>query len=218
MMREVCVIASSDTNEAKGYGAVLLQVRQALFYSLILAAAGPLLVLLSVAVPASALSVGLRILTLLFGLSLTVVGIRKLRHRPVMMQLTDRGILIHAKVAGIRVSRSLLHDLFVPWKRVERMYYLTSTEVQSRGLWLISGGWGTADPVIVLRIRMDEFWPANGALRDDSLTRNARPDEIYLNAVESSPNKTQLWDQVQAIARRYGVPTPEHETRNSGAN
>lgn len=197
---------------------MLLQVRQALFYSLILAAAGPPLVLLSLAVAASALSVGLRILALLFGLSLTVLGIRKLQNRPVMMELTEHGIMIHANADGVCISASLLHDLFIPWQRVEFMHYLSAKEVQAQGLWRVSGGWGTADPIIVIRIRMDEFWPASGTLRGDLLARHARPGEIYLNAVESSPNKAQLWNQVQAIARRYGVATPEHRVHNSGAD
>ncbi|HLJ26744.1 MAG TPA: hypothetical protein VKY85_08545 [Candidatus Angelobacter sp.] len=188
---------------------MLLVVRQAIFYALILAVAGPPLVLLSVFAAASALSFGLRILALLFGLSLTVVGIRKLQNRPVMMELTERGIMIHANADGVCISKSLQRDLFIPWQRIEFMSYLTRKEVREQGLRMVSGAWGAADPAIVIRIRTDEIWPQHGTLRDNFVTRSSRPNEIYLDVVECSPSETRLWAQAQAIARRYGVSTPE---------
>lgn len=202
-------ITSLNTGKAEKYGALLLVVRQALFYSLILVVAGPPLVLLSLLAPAKDLSLGLRMLALLFGMSLTAVGIRKLRNRPVMMEITERGIMIHANAGGVRISVSLLQDLFIPWQRIDLMYYLSSKEVQTQGLWRVSGGWGKADPVIVIRLKPDAPWPAIGILRNDSLTRNARPGEIYLNVVESLPKEKKLWDQVRTIARRYGVSAPD---------
>ena len=50
-----------------------------------------------------------------------------------MMEMTERGIMIHANADGVCISKSLLRDLFVPWQRIEFMYYyLSRKEVGSK--------------------------------------------------------------------------------------
>ncbi len=193
-----------DMSEPRLNGAVLLLVHEALFYSVVGVVGGPTMVVFSLFARGNGLWAGWRMLGLLFGLVVTVLGIRDLWNRPVLMELTERGIMVHAK-AGVSISMSLLRDLFIPWERIQCIYYLSGDEVQARGLWLVSGGRGTANAVIVLRVRMDGVWPNNGTLRDDLATRRARPGEIYLNAFKCSPGETELWEQVQAIARLHGV-------------
>jgi hypothetical protein len=133
------------------------------------------------------------------------VGIRKLRKRPVMMVVTREGIMIRANADGVCISMSLLRDLFIPWERIECLFYLSSKQVQAEGLWLASGGWGKADPVIVIRIRRDAVWPPSGTLRHDVTTQNARPGEVYVNGQEGSPGGAQLWERLRTIARQHGV-------------
>lgn len=189
------------------YGPVLLTIRQALFYSLILVIGGLIALIFSLVAPASEFHLGLRILVCLFGLSLLAVGIRHLRNRPLMMELREGGILIHANADGVCISTSLLRDLFIPWQRMDSIHYLTSTEVNAQGLWRVSGGWGKADPVVMIRISMDWSWPPSGTLRD-LVARGGRPGEIYLNLEECAPGKIQLWQQIEAIAGRHGVSSP----------
>jgi hypothetical protein len=163
---------------------------------------GPILVIAAL-IPGNGIPWILRPIGLLFGAAMTALAYRNIKTQSVIMQVTDRGILVGART-GVVLTRSLSQSLFIPWPRVQSIYYLASEEVPE-GLWWTTS-WATViDPLIVVRVLIDTDWPPPGVLRHDFLTRGGRPDEIYLNADIGSPAKEELWARVRTIVEQLGL-------------
>jgi len=152
-----------------------------------------------------------RVFALLAGIALVGFGIRELRSQSVLLEVTERGIMIFASMGGAGLSNSLRRDLFVPWERVKSVGYPTENQMLAAGLSWPSTSGGFPNPCIVLKARMDPQWPPPGTLRDDFLTRNARPGEIYIRARGCSPSEADLWNRMKAIVTQYGVKVAADE-------
>jgi hypothetical protein len=180
----------------------MLQVRVAPRYGWVGIVGGPMFVIAAL-MPADGLPWLFRILGLPFGAAMTVMAYRQIKTPPIILEVTDVGILVRART-GVVLTRSLSQTLFIPWSRVRSMYYLDSREVPRHLYW--TSAWAVVtDPLIVLRIVMDEDWPPLGAMRHDFLTRRGRPDEIYVNAHVCSPGGAQLWARMREIVQQLGL-------------
>jgi|SRR5215469_11353769 len=195
--------------EGQPQGSLILQVRENLDSSWIGVTAGPFLVLVALFLPAGVMGVALRLFVLLFGLFVAGMGIRGMKNRPVLLELFEQGMMIHAKAGGVFVSRSLLHDLFVPWHCIESMQYLDAKQTTAAGIEWLGIEWGARNPLIVVKMRMDSLWPPHGTLRSDVrsdlFTRSMKPGEIYLQTYMCSPRNLDLWEQIRPIAASHGA-------------
>ena len=189
-------------NQETTPGRVLLQVRVAPRYAWIGIFGGPMFVAAALA-PGDGLPWLFRLFAVPFGVAMTVLAYRQIKTPSVIMQVTDCGILVRART-GVGLTRSLSQSLFIPWSRVQSIYYLASKEVPKHLEW--TAAWATLiDPLIVLRILMDKDWPPSGTMRHDFLTGQGRPDEIYVNANVGSPGREHLWARMTEIVEQLGL-------------
>jgi hypothetical protein len=183
-------------------GRVLLQVRVAPRYGWIGIFGGPMLVAAAL-FPRDGLPWVFRLIGLPFGAAMAMLAYRNIKTPSVIMQVTDGGILLRART-GVALTRSLSQSLFIPWSRVQSMYYLEAKDVPKH-LWWTSAWAAVINPLIVLRILAEADWPPSGTMRNDFLTRQGRPDEIYINAEVGSPGREELWVRMRAIADQLGL-------------
>lgn len=119
-------------------------------------------------------------LAMALALALIGFGIQQLLNRPVIFEAMENGILLYSNADGLSGSRSIVKDLFVPWERIEAMRFIKWRERRPSKTGFAGGMW----PVIALKIRTDDFWPAPGILRTDFLVKPT--GEIYLDAFNGS--------------------------------
>jgi hypothetical protein len=150
-------------------GMPLLQVRTARYYGLVLVLAGPLLVLIAF-LPTNVGAV-IRTFAFLFGVTSASFGIRLLRNRGVLIEVTELGIVVHANVDGVSISPSLpVHS--VAACRTDELFQPSAGACGRSHLSRGMGGY--TDPCIVLEVRMDRNWPPPGTLRHDLRTQKAK--------------------------------------------
>lgn len=186
------------------HGTPLLQVRPAAFHLIISLVAGPPLLIGGIFAMFDRKMSGTGMLMVVFGAGLLWMGVRLIRRRPVLMEVTDRGIMIWSKAEAINVSFSLLKDLFVPWERLEYMRFLSSKQIWAEHLSLTVGRGPYSPGFIALKLRMDPFWPPPGTIRGGIIMQRAKPGEIYIRTVECSPSGERLWKEMTALAAKYG--------------
>jgi hypothetical protein len=169
-------------------GKTLLQVRPAAFYMIIPLVCGPLMlfggVAVALGVPGSR---GVGILMLLFGFGMTAMGIRGAMRHSVVIEVTERGIMLYSSADGARICFSLLHSLFIPWERLESMRFLTMRQLIDEGLLLLLGRGLVRPGCIGLKLRMDALWPPPGTIREGMIMRRAKPGEIYFRTADCAP-------------------------------
>ena len=131
---------------------------------------------------------------IVFGASMLIVGIRELRNRTVLFEVTDRGVLVKP-VGGAWIWKEIL----VPWERVLAMRYLDrgNPDIRTRR----SGFNVGSTPVIALKVRMDSGWPPPGTLKHVPWAEIQ--DEIYLLAWEGSANRKELFRQMEEIRAKH---------------
>jgi hypothetical protein len=189
------------------HGATLLRVIPAAFHLMIPLLFGPLMllggILLTLGAPKSR---GTGIVMLLVGLGVTAMGIRGTRRRTLLIEVTERGIMIYANADGICVSYSMRRNLFIPWERLKSMRFLTPKQISAGRLWVAAGSPLGTPGCVVLRLRMDWSWPPLGTLRNGITTRRGKPGEIYLDSMQCSPSGMKLWGQLAPLVAKYGGP------------
>lgn len=180
-----------------------LTVRQAAYLWTIPLVMGPLILICGMFEVFAPKIIGTGLLLVFFGAGLIWMATRLMRRLPVLMEVSERGIMIYASA-----SYAVRSELFIPWERLELMRFLGKKELSQEHLWFaVRNGFGPVLPgCIGLRLRMDAFWPGLGALRRDNKTRRARPDEIFLLSGECSPGGKELWREMAALAKRYAGP------------
>jgi len=129
----------------------------------------------------------------------------------VLFEITESGIMVYASPSTTvnRASESIAEDLFIPWERIEAIYFLTRRQVLALGLGRMSESRGPegGNPLVVLRIRRGFRWPPASSLRRPSRwTKNARPDEIYLNAYYGTLRGMRLYRTMEELRARYAAP------------
>jgi hypothetical protein len=136
----------------------------------------------------------LNVILLLFGIGPLALGIYELVLPPVLLKVTQSGIMLYgASVRTNEYCRPLVEDLFIPWERVASIYFLDPQQVRAAGLAFMRSRADSGRPLVVLRILKDSGWPPPSSLRPPSrLTRNARADEIYLDASYATLNGQRL--------------------------
>jgi len=190
------------------HGAPLLQVVPASHHLWIPLLIGPPLLLGGIFATLAPKMTGTGLIMVFFGAGLMWMATRRLRRRTVLIEVTERGIMIYAKPEAIDVSFSLLEDMFIPWERLEAVRFLDRKQISAERLWVALGsGNSVIGPGCVgLKLRRDAFWPPPGTVRGGISMRQAKPGEIYLRTGECSPGGRKLWAEMAALAAKYGGP------------
>lgn len=195
------------------HGTSLLRVRPAAYHLMIPLLIGPPLLIGGMFAVFSPKMTGTGLLMLFFGAGMIWMGTRFIRYKPILMELSERGIMIWSNPEAINVSFSLLRDLFVPWERLERMRFLGFKELRAEHLFLTVGRGPIRPGCIGLTLQMDPLWPPPGTIRAGIIMRNAKPGEIYLRTADCSPGGRKLWSEMAALARKYaGAHVVDHQS------